>query len=108
MDDFRLAIQGSRSLYDERIKIIILETIEKYKSTIIITSAEPDGVCKMARDMARELAIPLKLYFLNFRFLRGAFEHRSKDIQKDCDHCLFIHDGISKGTSNEVLLAKKT
>ena len=43
----------------------------------------------------------------HFRYLRGAFEHRSKDAIADSDHCIFIHDGTSKGTFNEMKLAKK-
>lgn len=102
-----LAVQGSRSLNDERVKILILEEIERIQADEIITSAEPDGVCGVARQLAKERAIPLKLHFLNFKFLRGAFEHRSKAILMECDAALFIHDGESKGTANELILAKK-
>ena len=107
MDKMRLSIHGSRSLGDERVKIIILETIEKYKPSVIVTHGEPDGVCSVARDVCREFAIPLKLHYLNFKYLKGAFEHRSIEVINDCTHCLFIHDGESKGTSNEMVLAKK-
>jgi len=72
-----------------------------------VTHAEPHGVCHIARDLCKEKAIPLKLHFLNFRYLRGAFAHRSKDVLSDADRAIFIHDGISKGTSNELKLAIK-
>lgn len=104
---FRLSVHGSRTLRDERVRIIILEEIEKYHPTTIVTHAEPEGVCEMARQIAKEKAIPLKLHFLNFRYLRGAFEHRSKDVLNDCDFSVFIHDGKSKGTANEIKLAEK-
>jgi len=107
MKEFKLSIHGSRSLKDERVKIILLEEIEKNNPTTIVTYAEPDGVCKVARDLCKEKAIPLKLHFLNFRFLRGAFEHRSKEAFLDSDFCIFIHDGESKGCSNELILCKK-
>ena len=106
-NEFRLFIHGSRTLKDERVKIIILEEIEKHKPTVIVTHAEPDGVCGVARGLCRELAIPLKVHFLNFKYLRGAFEHRSRDIMNDSDHGVFIHDGKSKGTSNELKMAEK-
>ena len=105
--NFRLSFHGSRTLSDERVKIIILEEIEKYKPTTIVTHAEPGGVCAMVRGLCKEYAIPLKIHFLNFKYLRGAFEHRSKDVLQDSDHSVFIHDGKSKGTSNELKLAKK-
>jgi len=103
----RLAIFGSRSLKDERVRILILEEIERHNPDTIVTSAEPDGVCGLARAIAKEKAIPLKLHFLNFAYLRGAFEHRSKDVINDCDHMLLIHDGVSKGTANEYALTQK-
>ena len=103
----KLSVHGSRTLKDERVKILLIEEIEKYKVTQIVTHAEPGGVCQVARHLCKEKAIPLKLHFLNFRFLRGAFEHRSKDVLRDADRCIFIHDGKSTGTSNELKLAKK-
>ena len=103
----RMSIHGSRTLKDERVKIILLEEIERHRPTTIVTHAEPDGVCGVARALCRELAIPLTVHFLNFKYLRGAFEHRSKDVLRDCEYSIFIHDGISKGTSNELKLAKK-
>jgi len=103
----KLSVHGSRTLSDERVKILLMEEIETHGITEIVTHAEPDGVCKVARDLCREKAIPLKLHFLNFKYLRGAFEHRSKDVLNDGDRAIFIHDGISKGTANELKLAEK-
>ena len=103
----RLGLHGSRTLQDERIKIIIMEEIKKHKPVVIITHAEPGGVCGVGRELCRELAIPLKLHFLNFKYLRGAFEHRSIDVIRDSNYSIFIHDGQSKGTSNELKLAEK-
>jgi len=103
----KISFHGSRGLKDERVRIIILEMLEKYNPEVIVTHAEPDGVCAMARLIAKEKGIPLKLHFLNFKYLRGAFEHRSKDVLKDSDVAIFIHDGISVGTSNEIKLGEK-
>ena len=106
-EKIKLAVQGSRSLCDARVKILLLEEIKKYDVGEIITSGEPGGVCNVARKLCEEMAIPLKLYFLNFRYLNGAFEHRSINIINDADRIIFIHDGISKGTKNEIKLAQK-
>ncbi len=103
----KLSFHGSRTLKDERVRILILEEIEKHNPTEILTHGEPEGVCALVRKIAEEKSIPLKLFFLNFKFLRGAFEHRSKDVLKASDHCVFIHDGKSRGTRNEILLSKK-
>ncbi|WP_319405352.1 hypothetical protein [uncultured Desulfosarcina sp.] len=103
----KLSVHGSRTLNDERVKILLMEEIETFGITEIVTHAEPEGVCKVARDLCKEKAIPLKLHFLNFKYLRGAFEHRSLDVLNDGDRAIFIHDGKSKGTANELILAKK-
>ena len=102
-----LGVHGSRTLKDERVRIILLEEIEKHRPDYVVTHAEPEGVCEVARQLCRDKAMPLKLHFLNFRFLRGAFEHRSKDVLKEATHSIFIHDGKSRGTANEMVLCKK-
>lgn len=107
MTKFHLSFHGSRSLKDERVRIIILEAITLHEPTTIVTHAEPGGVCGLVRDICKEQAIPLKLHFLNFKYLRGAFEYRSKAVLNDSDYSIFIHDGVSKGCSNELKLAKK-
>jgi hypothetical protein len=104
---FNLSFHGSRTLNDERVRIIVLEEIERHRPTTVVTHAEPEGVCEVVRTICREKAIPLKVHFLNFKYLRGAFERRSKDVLNDCDYCVFIHDGRSKGTLNERRLAEK-
>ncbi len=103
----KLSVHGSRTLTDERVRILILEEIAKLQADEIVTHGEPEGVCGVARALCKEKAIPLKLHFLNFKFLRGAFEHRSKSVLHDAEFALFIHDGKSKGTSNEIILAQK-
>jgi len=103
-----MGIFGSRSLTDARVKIMILDEIQKLQPICISTAQEPAGVCEMAQIVAKEMAIPLMLYFLNFKYLAGAFEHRSQDIIKFSTHFLLIHDGESKGTHNELELVKKS
>jgi len=108
IDNVKMCVFGSRSLSDERVKIAILEAMEKYGVTKILTCQEPEGVSEMAQRVAKETATPLQVHFLNFRFLRGAFEHRSKEAVKNADVFLIIHDGKSKGTRNEKILVEKS
>lgn len=103
----RLGFHGSRTLQDERVRIVILEEIQKHNPDYIVTHAEPEGACALVRQIAKEKGLPLILHHLNFKYLRGAFEHRSKDVLKDSNHSIFIHDGVSKGTSNEIKLSEK-
>jgi len=103
----KMSVHGSRTLEDERVKIILLDEIEKNGITHLVTHGEPGGVCEIARKLSRELPLPITLPWLNFKYRRGAFEWRSKAVLKDADFAVFIHDGKSKGCSNEMVLAKK-
>jgi len=105
---YKVGVFGSRSLKDERVKTIILEKLIELKATKIITSQEPQGVCEVAQRIAKQYGYPLELHFLNDQYLRGMFEQRSKEIIAEVDYLIFIHDGISKGTFNEITLYKKT
>jgi hypothetical protein len=106
----KLAFQGSRSLKNRKgevLKIIEAE-IKKHKPEIIITSGEPDGVCRIAQLYCRQNKITLKLYYASFRkHARGAWHHRSKAIIGEADYIIFIHDGKSRGTRNELKMAIK-
>lgn len=106
----KLAIQGSRSLKDKRKDVLkIIETeIEKHNPEIVITSGEPDGVCRLAQLYCKRNKITVKLYYASFRkYARGAWHHRSKAIIEEADYIIFIHDGKSGGTRNELKMAIK-
>ena len=103
----RLSIHGSRTLTDERVKVLILEAIATHGVTAIVTHGEPDGVCGVARKLCQQIALPLHLHFLDFKFKRGAWARRSEAVLSACDRCLFVWDGKSKGTSNELALCVK-
>jgi hypothetical protein len=103
-----LGIFGSRTLYDERVEITILEKINSGGFTGVATCQEPQGVSEVAQKVCKKFGFPLTLHFLNMRYLRGAFEQRSKEIVKTCDEFLIIHDGVSRGTANEKVLVEKS
>lgn len=104
----RLCFFGSRTLKGKATEDLIISEIEKHQPTVIVTSGEVDGVCAVARRLSRRFAVPLKVYWLDFRkHGRGAWEWRSKDILNDSDYVVFIHDGRSVGTANEKKLADK-
>ena len=103
----RLSVHGSRTLTDERVKVLLLEAIAAHDVKALVTHGEPAGVCGVARALAQEIAMPLHLMFLDFKFKRGAWAHRSEAVLSACDRCLFVWDGKSKGTSNELALCVK-
>ncbi len=108
IEDFKVGVFGSRTLKDERVKTIILEKIKELGATMVATCQEPQGVSEVAQRVCKDYGYPLQLHFLNMQYLRGAFEQRSKEIIASCDYFIIIHDGNSKGTSNEKALVVKS
>ena len=105
----KLIIFGSRSLRGNKVAEIIKTTLQKKKINEVITSGGIRGVCLEAQKVCQRLAMPVKLIFPDFtKYARGAFSMRSKAIITEGDMALVIHDGISKGTANELKLLEKT
>ena len=105
-----MAVFGSRSIFDCRAKILINETLHEYETiNTIVTSQEPRGVCEVSQSVAKENNMILELHFLNrSRNGTGCFFHRSMNIINSSDYILLIHDGVSKGTQNELEYTKKS
>ena len=105
---YKVGVFGSRTLYDERVKTIIIEKLQEVNATKVLTCQEPQGVSECAQRVCKDYGYPLQLHFLNMQYLRGAFEQRSKEITADADYFIILHDGVSKGTANELALVQKT
>lgn len=102
----RLAIFGSRTLRDDRVMEIIDHHVLERHAELIVTAAEPAGICAMAQKYAREKKIPLQVHFVRQKkYARAMYAMRSREVINACDCVLFIHDGVSKGTYNEILEA---
>ena len=104
----RLGVFGSRTLRDERVEILILEKLRDGRFDMLVTCQEPQGVSEVAQRVGKKYGFPLELHFLNMKYLRGAFEQRSKEVVSICDEFLIVHDGLSKGTANEKILVEKS
>lgn len=104
----KLGVFGSRSLHDERVKMLILDEIDKCGADTIVTTQEPLGVCTVAQNVAKFEHYILELHFLNFRYRSGAYEHRTDAVIASADRLLLIHDGHSRGTANELKRVKKS
>ena len=105
----KMAIFGSRSLFDCRVGVVINEVLNEYRSIeTIVTTQEPKGVCEIAQATAKANNLILELHFLNFRRAKGAFEHRSKNVIAASDYVLIIHDGVSAGTANELEYTRRS
>jgi len=104
-----LLVFGSRTLSDERVNKIISDYVEANNIKHIITSYEPDGVCKVARELYlhKMTGITIILMSKDSKRAAGMYEDRSRRAIMAADKILFIWDGSSKGTLGEMRLAKK-
>jgi hypothetical protein len=100
----RLCIFGTRTFYKNQAAARIIDReLETLQPELIVTTGDADGICRLAIDKARKHSIPCEIHFLNqAQYARGMYEHRSLSILKRCDFVLFIHDGTSQGTKNEM------
>lgn len=103
-----LSFHGSRSLSLSQCKPIIEAMLQKHIPETIITHGEPEGACEWVRSLSKQHGISLKLHYLQHWRQAGQFHWRTKLVLEDSDHAIFLHDGISQGTANELALAKKT
>ncbi|MDR2627205.1 MAG: hypothetical protein LBC40_04140 [Dysgonamonadaceae bacterium] len=105
----KLGIFGSRSLFDENVRLAIYDYLSKNSHiNTIVTCQEPRGVSEVAQRIARDTLYRLEVHFLNPHRGRGAFHERALRIIESADEFLVIHDGVSKGTANELELLKKS
>jgi len=103
----RVSFHGSRSLSKSQCSQVILDVLDRHQVETVITHGEPHGACEYVRDIAKEKAVSLKLHYLQKHRLAGMFHWRSTTVLEDGEIAIFMHDGISDGTSNELALCKK-
>ena len=102
-----VGIFGSRSLDDDRVTAIIADAIDRAKPDAVSTAGEPIGVCELARRYCKEHAIPLVLYHIDPGRCGGMYHHRSLALFEHVTSMIFIHDGVSRGTANELQLCEQ-
>jgi hypothetical protein len=106
--EHKLLVFGSRGIDNDEAEQVLIEHLTHYPDVTLLTAADPSGACEVARNFARAKAIPLTLFFLDAkRNGRGKYHVRSVNALQACDSVLFIYDGISRGTRNEIALAEK-
>ena len=104
-----ICVFGSRTLNDDRIEAELAKIIDANEYRIIVTALDPGGVCERVKHFAKvaRIGITLIQIGLDKKRARGMHEARSIAALNMADHMLAIWDGKSKGTENEIRLAKK-
>ena len=103
----KLLIFGSRDAANKDCQLEIERAVVNLKATEILTAAEPSGACEVARDYAKANGIPLTLFFKQRQRNAGMYHHRSVQAIDACDYAIFLWNGDSKGTANEIKICQK-
>lgn len=103
----RVSFHGSRDLLKKHCAPVILDVLDRHQVETAVTHGEPHGACEFVREIAKEKAVSLKLHHLQKHRLAGMFHWRSTAVLEDGENAIFMHDGISDGTANELKLCKK-
>ncbi len=105
----KLLIFGSRDINKDQAYFQINEFVTAMGTPphSIITAGEPEGACEMARRYAQENGHTLTLFFKQLNRAQGMYHWRSVMALNECDEVLFLYNGTSKGTKNEMDLAAK-
>ena len=102
----KLAIIGSRNFNDY---FLLTKILESYKSeTTLVVSGAAKGADSLGEKWAIENNIKTLIFPANWeKYGKRAGFIRNEDIIKNCDYVIAFWDGISKGTSHSLNLAKK-
>jgi hypothetical protein len=103
----RVSFHGSRSLTSKQCVPIIQDVVDRLQAEVIVTHGEPEGACEYARKFAKKNGITLICHHLQHWRMAGQFHWRSVSVLEDSERAVFLHDGKSDGTANELKLAKK-
>jgi hypothetical protein len=102
----KLAVVGSRTITNYE---FVKKLLDKQKENIsLIVSGGAKGVDTLAERWAKENGIPTKIFLPDWdTYGSKAGYMRNVFIINECDICLAIWDGKSRGTIHSVNLCKK-
>ena len=107
--NIHLAIVGSRSITDDTFVKRILNSYKfMFGTPSYIISGGAKGIDSIGESWADNLKINKKIFKPDWtKYGKKAGFIRNEDIIKNCDICLAIWDGESKGTKNDIELCKQ-
>jgi len=104
----KIVVVGSRNFQDyELFKKVMDEFLAKYDEVEFV-SGGAIGADELAFLYAKEHAIPIKIYFPNWkRYKKAAGYKRNKQIWQEAHIGIVFWDGKSKGTAHSFKISKE-
>lgn len=103
----RISYHGSRGITKSQIRDIFMDVMKRHRVETVVTHGEAGGACEAVRSLAMDEGLHLELHHLQKWRCAGAFHWRSTAVLENSEKAIFFHDGKSKGTANELKLARK-
>ena len=102
-----VSFHGSRTLLMKHVEPVFNLALKELQIKTVVTHGEPTGACSHVRSLCKKAGVALKLHHLDKEKGQGMYHWRSKAVLEDSETAIFLHDGVSQGTANELELAKK-
>lgn len=103
----RVSFHGSRTLQMSDVEPIFKNLVTELQIETVVTHGEPTGACAHIRELCKKSGMKLMLHHLDKSKAQGMHHWRSVAVLDDSEFAVFLHDGVSSGTSNELALALK-
>ena len=102
----KLAIVGGRDFQDYE---LMKQILEAYRNEVeLVVSGGAKGTDALAERWAEENNIPTKVFYPDWKkYGRAAGPIRNKEIVSNAEFVIAFWNGTSRGTKNDVELAKK-
>lgn len=97
-----ISIMGSRGLTNKQCVDALKEVMTELNPRRLVIPAEPKGACAAGRKFAIDTQTESLLVCKQVQRAGGMYEARTKLVLEESDCCVFLHDGTSKGTRNEI------
>lgn len=97
-----VSIMGSRTLTEKQCLTALKEIMIELNPRRLVIPAEPEGACAAARKFAINTQTESFLICKQIQRAGGMYEARTEIVLAESDCCVFLHDGKSKGTKNEI------
>jgi len=109
IDNAKLAIVGSRNIDDKKFVNRLLNAYRfLFNTPELVISGGARGIDTFAEQWANDNSIETKIFLPDWdKFGKSAGILRNKDIISECNICLAIWDGQSRGTLNDIQLCEE-
>jgi hypothetical protein len=108
IDDFRVIVAGSRDFNDYNLLQATLDKLLSNKKKVIIISGTTRGADRLGEQYAKERGFAMVQFHAQWDIYgKRAGYLRNEEMAQNANACVCFWDGVSRGTSHMIDLAKR-